>query len=115
MINREFDRKTSANFKAQKSLNSGRSSRSSIRVSRRVGEGSCRKAWASSGVGMTPIVSRKARRTNSSSVQGSDGAIRIRFSLAMTASSTRLSLGTSISAKPGTSTRCVNRTVATRL
>ena len=56
-----------------------------------------------------------ARRMNSASVQSSDGLTRIRFSLAKTVRSIVLSArNLRRDLKPGTSTRCVKRTLATR-
>ena len=51
---------------------------------------------------------------NSLSVQTCDGLIRILFSFWKTAWSIALSRGTSACTNPGTSTRWVSRTLATR-
>ena len=67
---------------------------------RRLGSGFARNFWTSAGSGRTPRTSSELRRTNSESVQDSEGAMRILFSLAKTVLSITLSWGTSAILKP---------------
>ena len=60
-----------------------------MRAVRLAGDESLRKAWVSSAVGKVPITSRKARRTNTASVQGCAGSMPRCLSFAKTRSSMR--------------------------
>ena len=60
------------------------------------------------------MISSDARRTNSASVEVGDASTRIRFSLPNTARSIGFSSRISLATNPGTSTRWVRRTVATK-
>ena len=69
---------------AQKSANSGRSTRRSTSRSRLAGSVDSRNARASNGSGSRPIASRNARRKKTESLHTGDGLVRRDFSLAKT-------------------------------